>query len=80
MSSRMRSNALIVLIAAVAALLLAPALSGASMAFESGGDLRFSAAAGETNDLTISLVGANYILDDPGAAITPLSGVIPSPS
>ena len=74
MSSLSKSRALLAGIAVAAALLAAPALSGASNASVSGGELRYLAAAGETNDLTISVVGANFILDDPGATIIPGAG------
>ncbi len=57
----------------VAALL--PASAAGSSAFVSGGDeLRYLAVAGETNTLTVTRSGANYILTDPGATITPLGG------
>ena len=71
MKARTRSKALIAGIAAAAALLLAPALSGASMASVSGTNLFFFAAPGETNNLTAAFDGTDYVLTDPGAAITP---------
>jgi Ca2+-binding RTX toxin-like protein len=54
---------------------LLPASAAGSSAFLSGGDeLGYLAAAGETNTLTVTRSGANYILTDPGATITPLGG------
>ena len=62
-----------VLAALVAAAL--PAAAGASTAQEMGGDqLRYMAAAGETNNATVSRDGAVYRITDPGAPITPMAG------
>ncbi len=74
---RMGMRSLVAVIAATAALVVAlvlPVGAGASTAKISFGDLEYIAAAGETNDLTVSGDGANLILDDPGAPITPLVG------
>jgi Ca2+-binding RTX toxin-like protein len=59
---------------ATVACLSAPAGAGASIASISGGDLRFLAAAGETNNLTVSLSGTDFVLDDPGSTITAMAG------
>ncbi len=70
----LRRNAL-GLIAAIAAAALLPASALGSTASISGGDtLSFSAAVGETNNLTVAQAGASYVLTDPGAPITPSTG------
>ena len=71
--SRLRVAA--ALAAAAVALAVAPSTAGASTASVSGGtDLTYNAAAGETNNVTVSLDGAVYRITDPGATITPMFG------
>jgi Ca2+-binding RTX toxin-like protein len=57
-------------ITALCALALFPASAFAATASVQPKRLFYTAGAGEANDLTISLSGANYILSDPGATIT----------
>jgi Ca2+-binding RTX toxin-like protein len=59
------------LIAALLALAVAPAAAMASLASEPSNQVVYQAQAGETNNLSVELSGANYILTDPGATITP---------
>jgi Ca2+-binding RTX toxin-like protein len=68
-----------VLLATLAALPLvmlgAPAVATASTAqVNFNGTLFFFAAAGETNDVTVAKSGANFVITDPGAPITPGTG------
>jgi Ca2+-binding RTX toxin-like protein len=57
-------------IAALCVLALAPAAAVASTANTRIKRIFYTAGPGEVNNLTISLAGADFLLDDPGATIT----------
>ena len=68
----MRGRLTIGLAGALGALALLPGAAAGSTAMLGGGDtLLYNAAAGEANNLTVERSGANYVLTDTGAAITP---------
>ncbi|MBK8294539.1 MAG: hypothetical protein IPK93_07100 [Solirubrobacterales bacterium] len=75
MRARAKISASVTVLAATA-MMLVPAVAGAGSASISFEDLRFAAAPGETNNLTVSLDGANFVLDDTGAPITPMFGCV----
>ncbi len=60
----------------LAAVLALPASASASKAEVQAfaGELFFFSDPGETNDLTVSRSGANYVFTDTGSAITPMAG------
>ena len=70
----MRRRLSLAIIAAAAALMLLPAGALASFASVSFSTLSYTAAAGETNNLTIELSAGNYVLTDTGATITAAAG------
>jgi Ca2+-binding RTX toxin-like protein len=59
----------VAVVAAVSAVVFATPASASSVVV-SGSELQYFAAAGETNQLTITLQGGNYVITDPGAVIT----------
>ncbi len=58
----------------LAAGFLAPAGAVASLATTNTGDMRFLSGAGEANDVTVSVVGPDIVIDDPGSTITAQAG------
>ena len=62
------------LVAVLAAFALIPALASASSVSKSGATLTYNAAAGETNNLVITLSGGTYTFDDSGATETAGAG------
>ena len=78
---RLRRNARRAAISAAVATVAALSAPGAAPASDVevqafSGDLFFFAAAGETNDVTVSKPGANFVVTDPGSAITPGTGCV----
>jgi Ca2+-binding RTX toxin-like protein len=59
---------------AFAAFLVAPQAAGASSLQLSSQFMFYFAAPGETNDVSVTLSGTDYVLSDPGAVITPMAG------
>src|SRR6187401_2298104 len=57
-----------------AAFALLPAVAAGATAHIEIKRVYYIADSGEENDISISLNGANYVLSDPGAAITPGPG------
>ena len=53
---------------------VAPGLAYGSTATVASGTLTYAAAAGETNNATLSREGGNFRIVDPGAPITPMAG------
>jgi hypothetical protein len=72
----MTSRAATRLLVFCASLLLLPALTASSAlaasAYKSYGKLVFSAAAGERNDVSVSVSGTTFTVTDTGAAVTPI--------
>ncbi len=76
----MRSRLTAAIVAALGALALLPSGAGASTIAISSGDIEYAAAAGETNNLTVEIIGSNYVLTDaPGITITPDGSVLSRP-
>jgi Ca2+-binding RTX toxin-like protein len=64
---RRRGRIALVSVAAALSLVALPASASASTASVSGGQLAYSGAAGETNNVTIVQSGTNFVITDPGA-------------
>ncbi|MBK8294540.1 MAG: hypothetical protein IPK93_07105 [Solirubrobacterales bacterium] len=58
------------------AMVLVPAVAGASNALISGSSMIFFASVGETNEVTAEFDGTDFVITDPGAAITPMAGCV----
>lgn len=69
-----RTTTTIVAAASSLALLAGPGGAFGAAVNKSGGEIFFQAAAGETNNLTISRLGANYVFADTGAPVTAGAG------
>jgi Ca2+-binding RTX toxin-like protein len=72
-----REASLAALLAAMGLFLLSPSGALASTAAKAGptqANLTYTAANGEVNAVTVSLSGANYTIDDPGATISAGAG------
>lgn len=73
-NSPVRGLHALILLAVLALCALLPAAAGASSVSKSGATLTYNAAAGETNNLVVSLSGGVYTFDDTGATETAGAG------